>query len=644
MPPSILAKLRNASDLARARRLRKSGDDAGAEALYRAALRRDPARADAQRELSDLLSARGAAGEALQHGLEALRLRPGWADAHNSAGVALSALGRLDEAIAHFRGALQADATHAPAHVNLGNALADQGDIDAALAHYGKALEIEPENATAQLTLAIALEDDGRYEEALAAYGRAQALAPNDGIRIKMATMLPLCPRSTAEIDELRARLESRIDALMAQPLRLRDPAREVGQTAFLLPYHGRNDRDLQVKLAALYVHACPGLLYTAPHCRPGQVAHAPRARIRVGFASKYFTAHSVGIWFNRLIALLAADPGFEVVLIDLNGAADAELRAACARCIAPAQDLELAREAIAAEALDVLVYADIGMDPLSYFLAFSRLAPVQCAMLGHPVTSGIRNIDYFISSALFEREDAQSHYSEKLVRLNSLPVYIPRPLPPATGKCRAELGLPEDRTLYACPMMLHKFHPDFDAAMAGILRRDPKAEVLLFRDARYPRRHEGLARRFAAAHGDVADRLRFLPWANLEDLMRIIQASDLVIDTFHFSAGTTAFLVFAFGTPLVTLPGDYVRGRPTYGCYLKMGMLDCVARDPGDYVDLAVRIGTDRALRDTLRGKILATCGTLYADPAAVTELATFLRRASSSRATPPTTGSQSS
>jgi protein O-GlcNAc transferase len=282
-------------------------------------------------------------------------------------------------------------------------------------------------------------------------------------------------------------------------------------------------------------------------------------------------------------------------------------------------------------------------MDPFGYFLAFSRLAPVQCAMLGHPVTSGIASIDYFISSALFEREDAQDHYSERLVRLNALPLYIPRPLAPARAKNRSELGLPEDRTLYACPMMLHKFHPDFDAAMAGILRRDPYAEIVLFRDARFPHRHESLLRRFAAAHGDVADRLRFLPWASADDLLNIIRTADVVIDTFHFSAGTTAFLVFAFGTPLVTLPGDYVRGRPTYGCYLKMQMLDCVARDADDYVDLAVRIGTDRALRDSLSRKILAACGTLYADPAAVAELAGFLRSAASSPATRPITGSQS-
>ncbi len=614
---------------------------AGAEAALRAVLVRVPDHAEAHRELSDLLCQRGAAEEALQHAQAALMRRPNWAYAHNSVGVALQSLGRSDQAIEHFRLALHSDPNHASAHVNLGNALLDQGDPDAAIDHYARAVSLDPGNATAHLTLAMALEDDGRYAEALDSYRRAQVLEPSDGIRVKVATMLPLYPRSSAEIDQLREDLDRELDSLLAKPLTLRDPAREVGQTAFLLPYQGRNDRELQIKFAALYEHACPGLLYAAPHCSAPRRKHA---RLRVGFASKFFTAHSVGIWFNRLIALLAREAEFDVILIDLNGAADADLRAACARCIAPPQDLAQARQAIADEAFDILVYADIGMDPLSYFLAFSRLAPVQCAMLGHPVTTGIRNVDYFISSALFEREEAQAHYSERLVRLASLPLFISRPLPPATPKTRRELGLPEDRTLYTCPMMLHKFHPDFDAAMADILRRDPRGEIVLFEDARYPRRHQQLRRRFSEAHPDVVDRLRFLPWVNLEDLMSIILVTDVGIDTFHFGAGTTAFLVLAFGTPLVTLPGDYVRGRPAYGCYLKMGMTECVARDPASYVDLAVRVGTDSKFRDSLSSRILDSCGTLYSDRTAVTELAGFLRNAASSRTTSSMTGPHSS
>ncbi len=39
---------------------------------------------------------------------------------------------------------------------------------------------------------------------------------------------------------------------------------------------------------------------------------------------------------------------------------------------------------------LDILFYPDLGMTPLTYFLAFARLAPVQCVSWGHPVTTGI--------------------------------------------------------------------------------------------------------------------------------------------------------------------------------------------------------------------------------------------------------------
>src|SRR5947199_133897 len=71
-------------------------------------------------------------------------------------------------------------------------------------------------------------------------------------------------------------------------------------------------------------------------------------------------------------------------------------------------QDLAAAREAIARLELDVLFYQDVGLEPLSYFLAFSRLAPVQLTSFGHPDTTGIPNLDYFLSSSSYELPGAQ--------------------------------------------------------------------------------------------------------------------------------------------------------------------------------------------------------------------------------------------
>ena len=56
-------------------------------------------------------------------------------------------------------------------------------------------------------------------------------------------------------------------------------------------------------------------------------------------------------------------------------------------------------------------IYLDVGMDPMTYFLAFARLAPVQCVTWGHPVTTGVPNMDYFISSDLLEPLPGQGSF-----------------------------------------------------------------------------------------------------------------------------------------------------------------------------------------------------------------------------------------
>ncbi len=96
------------------------------------------------------------------------------------------------------------------------------------------------------------------------------------------------------------------------------------------------------------------------------------------------------------------------------------------------ADDLAQAREQIAALELDTLIYMDIGMEPMSYFLAFARLARVQCVMGGHPITTGIGALDYFMSSDLIEVDHAQNHYSEILVRQPFGSFHFSRPGPTA--------------------------------------------------------------------------------------------------------------------------------------------------------------------------------------------------------------------
>ncbi len=77
---------------------------------------------------------------------------------------------------------------------------------------------------------------------------------------------------------------------------------------------------------------------------------------------------------------------------------------------------------------LDLLFFADVGMDALTSTLAFLRMAPIQCVTWGHPDTTGSPAIDYFISSQLLELPHAHGHYSEQLVTLPLLATYYERP------------------------------------------------------------------------------------------------------------------------------------------------------------------------------------------------------------------------
>jgi predicted O-linked N-acetylglucosamine transferase (SPINDLY family) len=58
---------------------------------------------------------------------------------------------------------------------------------------------------------------------------------------------------------------------------------------------------------------------------------------------------------------------------------------------------------------------------------------------------------------------------------------------------------------------------------------------------------------------------------------------------------------------------------------YRKMEILDCIAADPQQYIDIAVRIGTDRSYAKALRERILSRNHVLFEAPRVVSEFERF-------------------
>jgi CRISPR-associated protein Csy1 len=252
----------------------------------------------------------------------------------------------------------------------------------------------------------------------------------------------------------------------------------------------------------------------------------------------------------------------------------------------------------------------------------------VQCAGWGHPTTTGLPTIDWFLSSEAMEPEGAQAQYRERLALLPGLGTRYEFPSGEERGT-RADFGLPEDKRLYLVPQSVFKIHPDNDELIADVLASDPAGVAVMFAagptgpiDA-YVRRLKPVF----ASRGLATDRhLVFLPYMTHAAYLGVNRVCDVMLDTLHWSGGNTSLDALAMGLPVVTLPGSLMRGRQSLGMLRLMGQDALVASDAADYVRLAVGIASDRERRDALSAAIGESAGRLFGQDAPVEALSKFL------------------
>jgi protein O-GlcNAc transferase len=595
-------------------------DEAAQE--FERALQIRPTDTNALSNLGNIYFYAGDYDTAIERYRQAVSLKPDYAEAHSNLGNLLLLKGRVDEALFHCRESVRLKPEFPGGYLNLGNALREKAQVDESIASYRQVLRLLPDNPDAHSNLAGLFKDQGDIEQATVHYKQAVRLKPSSALRILLDTLLPTLYQSKDDLMAWRNKLAGNVRRLREEGI-TQDVTNETAQPPFFLAYQGFNDRDLQREITQLYT--------APPQPLPrGSVARGAKGKIKVGFISKYFKMHTIGHWMRGLVAQLARDD-FDVTVFSVGHYDDENARffkQHADRYLVVPKHLPTARRLIAEQNLDVLLYTDIGMDQVTYSLAFSRLAPVQCVTVGHPVTTGIDTIDYYISSEQLETDEAQDHYTEKLVRLKILPIYFYRPEFRGLLKKKQDFGLADDDHVYACLQTAFKFHPEFDELLAGILRGDPRAKIVLSRWS-VPRWEHLLRERFAATLPDVADRIHFLPMLSYQEYLNVLALADVQLDTLHFGGGSTSYDGFTVGTPIVTVPTRFLRGRITLSLYKQMEIMDCVAASPQEYVDIAVRLGQNEDQRASLRKKILAANEVLFENSAGVRELEQFLREA---------------
>ncbi len=225
---------------------------------------------------------------------------------------------------------------------------------------------------------------------------------------------------------------------------------------------------------------------------------------------------------------------------------------------------------------LDILIYCDIGMSPESIYFAHYRFAPIQINTWGHSVTSGISNIDYYISSKQYELpyEEAQEHYSEKLILTDSLSTYYPK-IETNSNLSKKDLGLPDDtRPLISCLQMSQKLNLEFYEIMYQIWKRSDAADKPRFMliKMKKPSRQEVRSALIIKKFGqDFFNDLIFKSYMATSIYLQHIKNSTITIDPYPFGGCNCSIEAFTYNKLVVTLPSDFLSGRFTLGFYNKM-------------------------------------------------------------------------
>jgi len=579
------------------------------------AIAAEPARAELHFELGTALLQAGDATGAAQAWADAARLRPAWMAPLANRGIALQQLQRHAEAELALRDALLRKPDSEPVLTALAASLHALGRHREAAETAGQAAALAPGRPEPWINLGLALHALGQLGAAEAACRSAIGTVPDEPAAAAMAVynlghVLNDQWRHGEALVHFRRAVE--LDPAY-QPARhallfnlLYAPAET---EATLFAAHLDWGRDLVSRLPAS----------PAPRPAPPVDAASPSRRLRIGYVSPDFRAHSCAHFLQPLFA--AHDRQAVEVFAYANVVSPDPVtdwfrsHTEHWRDIRGLGDPAVATQ-IRADGIDVLVdlAGHTRGQPLGVFAL--QPAPVQVAWLGYPATSGLDRIGYRLTDAEADPPGAADRlHTERLVRLpGGLHCYqAPADAPDVASlpALRYASGDDQARVTFGSFNNLSKVTPEVIAAWAAILRALPRARLVLKGQLlAHDTARSAVAAAFAA-EGIGAERIELRAWLpRAGNPLAAYHDIDIALDTFPYHGTTTTFEALWMGVPVVTLRGARHAARVGASILTHLGRPEWIAEDVAGYqrtalelaADLPALAGQRRSLRSALR------------------------------------------
>ena len=634
----------------------RSGDLAGAEALYCEVLRIQPAQPDALHLLGLIAHQVGQFRVALDFFEKAIRINPRYEVYFSNRGNTLKALQEYEAALASFDQAIRLKPDYADAYFNRGVVLQEMQRHLEALESYDRALALQPALAQAHNNRGNVLRTLRRYQEALESFEKAAQLNPqsadaynncgnvlldlqafqaaaeryDQALRLEPQLVQAHTNRAVAhlELKNYREAMASLDRALATEPdskylagmrihmkRHLCDWQSSVEESAELenMVREGRkvttpfcmlsisDDPCLQKQAAAIYVSdTCMGV-----PCAPFP-ARDRHDKIRIGYFSSDFREHAVSYLMAEVFER-HDKAQFEIIGISTGPDSQDPMRVRIRRAMDRFVDARpMPDSAIVQLSRKLEIDVAIDLNGLSYgdrtAIFAERAAPIQVNYIGYPGTMGAAFMDYILADEILIPQSSQEFYSEKIAYLPDCFQANDSSQRIINRRTRASEGLPETGFVYCCFNNNSKITPEvFDQWMRILSRVDGSVLWLL---AGNPQARENL-RKEARRRGVDPERLIFADSLPLDEHLGRQQLADLFLDTYPFNAGASASPALWAGLPILTRVGKSFAGRMGASLLHALKMPDLVTATPEEYVVRAVEIGSNAAVAKEIKDRL---------------------------------------
>lgn len=231
--------------------------------------------------------------------------------------------------------------------------------------------------------------------------------------------------------------------------------------------------------------------------------------------------------------------------------------------------NLNEAIQKIIKQNIDILFMPDIGMSIESQILATFKLADVSIMGWLHPITSGSKNIDYFISGALMETPESSNEYTEKLIKLPGIGLKINPEAYISTTKKEIQKKQINEYLKIGCIQTPFKYHPQYDYVLIEIAKKIPKVNFIFIRyqdelDKKLMHRIKDLFEK----NGLDSSVIKFKDRLQKEDYKIFLKTLDVALDSLGWSGGNTTLDCLGAGVPVFTIKNNFMRSNHTAGIY----------------------------------------------------------------------------